>query len=247
MKGPLPPARHRPAKVEPTGLIWRAIALCGLFDSRARTAPACSSCSGGGFFCPEPQPMAPAVCAAAATGRVCSATAGRRRLAARASGAAGTWPPQVSAAATDVQPSTQAAALPLSRRGLLGGAAAAAAVAVSGAGATLGSNWVAPPAAEAVELAPLGPVERVGGDKLSGLTPDQVKASWVGMGEFVLAVTASQLLWQPPLLRRASEGVLWQPPGQPWHISSHPHPCCNCRCRTSWHATCARVSKVGAV
>lgn len=124
-----------------------------------------------------PQPMALAVCAAAATGHARVATAGRRRLAARASGAAGTWPPQVSAAAADAQPDTQAAALPLSRRGLLGGAAAAAAVAVSGAGATLGSNWVAPPAAEAVELAPLGPVERVGGNKLVGLTPDQVKAS----------------------------------------------------------------------
>lgn len=170
--------------------------------------------------------MALAVCAAAATGHARVATAGRRRLAARASGAAGTWPPQASTAAADAQPSTQAAALPLSRRGLLGGAAAAAAVAVSGAGATLGSNWVAPPAAEAVELAPLGPVERVGGDKLSGLTPDQVKASWVGMGASGLAaaVSLASLLWQPPLLRRALEDVLWQPPGKPRHISSHPTP-----------------------
>jgi hypothetical protein len=46
---------------------------------------------------------------------------------------------------------------------------------VSGAGTALGGGWAAPPAAEAVELAPLGKVERVGGDKLVGLTPDQVK------------------------------------------------------------------------
>lgn len=121
--------------------------------------------------------MALAASVAAGTGRACSARparpARRAHLAARASSAAAAPLPQAAAAA-EAQP---AAGLPLSRRGLLGSAAAAAAVAVSGAGTMVGANWAAPPAAEAVELAPLGPVERVGGDKLVGLTPDQVKAS----------------------------------------------------------------------
>lgn len=86
------------------------------------------------------------------------------------------------AAAEGPEPATTAAALPLSRRGLLGSAAATAALAVSAGGAALTGSWAAPPAAEALELAPLGAVERVGGDKLRGLTPDQVKVSGCNAG-----------------------------------------------------------------
>jgi hypothetical protein len=66
----------------------------------------------------------------------------------------------------------------LSRRQLLGGAAAMSlGAAVASSSAPLAGGWVAPLPAEALELAPLGKVERVGGDKLVGLSADQVKAS----------------------------------------------------------------------
>lgn len=130
--------------------------------------------------------MALAARLAVGAGQVCSARPARRApQAARASSAAAPLP---QAGAAEAQP---VAGLALSRRGLLGSAAAAAAVAVSGAGTMVGANWAAPPAAEAVELAPLGPVERVGGDKLVGLTPDQVKVRWnCAVGQLVVVQRA---------------------------------------------------------
>ena len=75
----------------------------------------------------------------------------------------------------------------LSRRQMLG-AAAAASLAAAGAGSVgTGGSWVAPLPAEAAPLAPLGGIERVGGDKLTGLTAEQVK---VREATFAAAVAA---------------------------------------------------------
>lgn len=66
-------------------------------------------------------------------------------------------------------------ALPLGRRQLLSATAAATLAAAAARTGLAGGSWVAPPPAAALELAPLGKVERVGGDKLTGLTAEQVK------------------------------------------------------------------------
>jgi hypothetical protein len=63
----------------------------------------------------------------------------------------------------------------LSRRQVLGAAAAASLVAAGAGSVGTGGSWVAPLPAEAAALAPLGGIERVGGDKLTGLTAEQVK------------------------------------------------------------------------
>ncbi len=179
--GPLSPHSLGPAM---TGLAFPTapIALCASSRSKAGTAPVCRQRR---FLCRRAlKAMALAGRFAAASGRSCAVCPARPArsapVAARASSGAATPPPQAATAA-DAQPAVSPAGLPLSRRGLLSGAAAAASVAVSGAGTALGGGWAAPPAAEAVELAPLGPVERVGGDKLVGLTPEQVKVSSCGV------------------------------------------------------------------
>ena len=64
----------------------------------------------------------------------------------------------------------------LSRRQLLS-AATAASLAAAGAGGTAAGLWAAPPEAAALELAPLGKVERVGGGKLTGLSPEEVRTA----------------------------------------------------------------------
>ncbi|EFN56741.1 hypothetical protein CHLNCDRAFT_144171 [Chlorella variabilis] len=62
----------------------------------------------------------------------------------------------------------------MGRRQVLGTAAAATLAGLAGGSGIVASSGVAaPPAAEALELAPLGRVERVGGDKLVGLSPEE--------------------------------------------------------------------------
>lgn len=106
--------------------------------------------------------------------------------AARHAACAGRRParPVATAAAAAAAPEPQGAAAPLalSRRQLLG-ATVAAGMAAGTSASSVAGGWAAPPPAEALELAPLGAVERVGGDKLVGLSPDQVKARELGGGE----------------------------------------------------------------
>jgi hypothetical protein len=83
-------------------------------------------------------------------------------------------PPTAGAAAAGAA----AAPLALGRRQLLSSAAGAGLAGLAvGCDLSLHSGVAAPPA-EALELAPLGQVERVGGDKLEGLSPEQVMASY---------------------------------------------------------------------
>ena len=84
--------------------------------------------------------------------------------------------------AADAASCAEPAAPPaMGRRQVLGTAAAATLAGLAGGSGIVASSGVAaPPAAEALELAPLGRVERVGGDKLVGLSPEEVKASPAG-------------------------------------------------------------------
>lgn len=87
---------------------------------------------------------------------------------------------RVLAAAAAARPGDGAAPAPasdaaaLSRRQVLSASGAAMLASAAAAGGVAGS-WAAPPAVEALELAPLGKVERVGGEKLTGLSAENVK------------------------------------------------------------------------
>lgn len=80
-----------------------------------------------------------------------------------------------SAAAAAPRPEAGGSGAELSRRQLLSAVTAAGLVAVAGAPA--GGSLTAPLPAEALELAPLGRVERIGGDKMVGLSAQQVAVS----------------------------------------------------------------------
>jgi hypothetical protein len=74
---------------------------------------------------------------------------------------------------------TEEPTLALGRRQVFGAAAAATLARLAwGCGfSAVGAVTVPPPPVSALELAPLGAVERVGGDKLVGLKPEEVAVS----------------------------------------------------------------------